>query len=52
MEGCIAAPHWDACETCQHLGDNGCDISNIDMTVYLGGWILCNNYIEIQQTKD
>ena len=43
-DSAIASPHWDACNTCKFLGANGCVKSFIDMSVYLGDWILCDDY--------
>jgi len=46
MRGCIASPHWDACETCKFYGKNGCDkaFETIELSLYLGDWILCEDY--------
>ena len=45
MEGCMAAPHWEACETCEHFGKNGCVIKEeIPLSLHLGDWILCDDY--------
>jgi len=46
MEGCIASPHWEACSTCQHHGENGCNLVYIDLSVYLGDWIICDDYVK------
>ena len=51
MKNCIASPHWEACETCAHNGQNGCNLSYIGMTVYLGDWILCDDYAENEQAN-
>ena len=40
----IANAHWDACGTCKHRGVNGCKLDDITLTVYLGDWILCEEY--------
>lgn len=42
----IADPHWDACETCARYGENGCVLSRPEMSVYLGDWIICDDYME------
>lgn len=45
MEGCIASPHWEACNTCLNLGNNGCKLSSISLEVHqLGDWIICEDY--------
>ena len=45
MRGCIASPHWEACNTCRNHVDNGCIIKDIDLYVHrLGDWIICDNY--------
>ena len=44
MDAAIASPHWEACNTCKYHGDNGCIISHIDLSVYLGDWIICDDY--------
>ena len=38
MEGCIASPHWEACETCKFYSNNGCDkaFGMLELSVYLG----------------
>ena len=45
-DACIASPHWGACETCKHNKWSGCDLgsSDINMTLYLGDFILCDDY--------
>ncbi len=46
-DAAIASPHWEACETCIHNGQDGCDISDeIEIYVYLGDWIICENHNE------
>lgn len=45
IKSCIASPHWEACYTCQFHGDNGCAKAFIDLSVYLGDWILCDDYV-------
>ena len=45
MENCIASPHWEACNTCKFHGDNGCNKSFVDLSVHLGDWILCDDYL-------
>jgi len=50
-DSAIASPHWEACNTCTKLGDNGCILSHIDMTVYLGDWILCDDYVNNQEIE-
>lgn len=45
MEGCIASPHWKACESCKHLGSHGCKLNIINLSVHpLGDWIICDDY--------
>ena len=44
MEGCIASPHWEAREACVHNSDNGCSLLNPELSIYLGDWIICDNY--------
>ncbi len=46
IDRAIASTHWEACETCLNLGNNGCELPDIDLTVHLGDWILCENYIQ------
>ena len=51
----IASPHWEACNICKFHGENGCIKSFIDMSVYLGDWIICDDYEnnqEIQRTEE
>ena len=51
MEGFIASPHWEACRTCAHHGDGGCRLGeNITLAIYLGDWIICEDY-EKEQTN-
>jgi hypothetical protein len=44
MDNAIASPHWEACNTCRFFSKNGCIKSHIDLSVYLGDWILCDDY--------
>ena len=46
MEGCIASPHWEACETClNYKYQYGCVIKEeIPLSLYLGDWIVCDDY--------
>ena len=44
-DAAIASPHWEACDTCQHHGENGCNLAYIDMSIYMGDWILCDDYL-------
>lgn len=30
MEGEIASCHWRACETCEHITDEGCSLGVVD----------------------
>ncbi|MDY6895006.1 MAG: hypothetical protein SVO01_06270 [Thermotogota bacterium] len=43
-DAAIASPHWEACNTCKFHGDNGCIKSFVKLSVYLGDWIICNDY--------
>lgn len=43
-ERAIASPHWRACDTCKFFNSNDCMKSCIDLSVYLGDWILCDDY--------
>ncbi len=45
-DGCIASPHWDACEDCDCFEDQaGCTKQgDITMSLYLGDWILCDDF--------
>ena len=43
-DAAIANPDWDACETCGHYGKSGCNLLHIDLSVYLGDWIICDDY--------
>lgn len=45
-DGCIASPHWDACETCVYNDpDYGCEMKGaIPLTLYDNSWILCDDY--------
>lgn len=45
VDGAIASPHWEACYTCKKHGKNGCILSHITMSVYLGDWIICDDYL-------
>jgi hypothetical protein len=47
----IANPHWNACETCRHYGKNGCNLFHINLSVYLGDWIICEDYLPEQSTS-
>ena len=40
----IASPHWEACETCVYAGENGCILPEVGLSVYMGDWILCDDY--------
>ncbi|MCK5450368.1 MAG: hypothetical protein KAI70_01235 [Candidatus Omnitrophica bacterium] len=51
MEGCIASPHWEACNTCEHYGDDGCNLSYFDLTVYDEYWILCDDYVKKEENE-
>ena len=46
MEGCIATPHWEACETClNHDDTHGCVIKEkIPLSLDLGDCIICDDY--------
>lgn len=45
MTGCIASPHWEACKTCTHHGSDGCRLGeSITLDIYLGDWIICEDY--------
>ena len=47
LDSAIASPHWGACNTCARLGgDNGCMLEHIDISVYLGDWIVCDDYVK------
>jgi len=41
----IADAHWQACETCKHAGDTGCDIDSDDFKYepIFDGFV-CENY--------
>lgn len=43
-DAAIASPHWEACETCVCMGENGCNLSDIDISAYMGDWIICDDY--------
>lgn len=43
-DAAIAYTHWEACKTCIHAGDNGCELPEMEMHIYLGDWIICENY--------
>jgi len=55
MEGSIAMPDWEACESCKNFGDDGCQIE-IELEPHrLGDWIICKQYEnnqEIQPTEE
>jgi len=46
MDGCIASPHWQACQTCRNNDVNyGCVIKeSIPLSLHLGDFILCDDY--------
>lgn len=46
MDGAIATPDWEACETCVHMDEFGCEYNgNIDLVLHeLGDWILCEQW--------
>jgi len=47
MQGSIGMPDWEACETCENWGDNGCNLPDINLILHeLGDWILCEQYKE------
>jgi len=51
MEACIASPHWEACKTCLNNDSQyGCLIKEkIPLSLHLGDWILCDDYIRTIQ---
>lgn len=51
MDGVIASPNWEACKTCKHQGDNGCILSIMGLTVYLGDLIICDDYENNQKIQ-
>ena len=46
MEGCIASPHWQACQTCRNNDRHyGCVIKErVPLSLHLGDFILCDDY--------
>ena len=46
IDGSIATPHWEACETCKNNDKHyGCVIKeDIPLSLYLGDWIICEDY--------
>ena len=51
-DAAIASPHWEACNICIHHGVLGCKLPEIELSVHLGDWIICENYQQqIQETK-
>lgn len=52
MKGEIASPHWNACESCGHFGKHGCNLSHIDMSVHLGDFIVCDDYLEANKPME
>jgi len=46
MKGEIANPHWGACESCGHYGRHGCNLAHIDLSLHLGDFILCDDFVE------
>jgi len=46
LKAAIASPHWEACYTCKHHDITGCKLINIDLHLYCGDWILCDEYEE------
>ncbi len=45
MDNIIAMTDWEACSTCIHLKENGgCEIPSINLSVYRGDWIVCDDY--------
>ena len=52
MTNAIASPHWEACITCQKHGENGCILPHIDLSVHLGDWITCDDYLEQAEGND
>ena len=51
MKGEIANPHWNACDSCGHLGKHGCNLSHIDLSVHLGDFILCDDFVEANKSN-
>ena len=51
MEGCIALPHWEACQTCRNNDKHyGCVIKEeIPLSLHNGNFILCDDYENNQQ---
>ncbi|MEA1867236.1 MAG: hypothetical protein U9N19_03920 [Thermodesulfobacteriota bacterium] len=43
-DAAIATPHWEACETCKFRRDYGCALPCVDLSVFLGDWIICDDY--------
>ena len=46
LDAYIASPTWEACKTCRHSTDNGCEFSgeSLNFSLYLGDFILCDAY--------
>jgi len=41
----IASPHWGACESCVNFTPHeGCTCDQIDLELYMGDFILCEQY--------
>lgn len=46
MEGCIAYPHWKACEFCKNFHpENGCNVKEqLNLHIGNGDFIICDDY--------
>ncbi len=53
IDASIGMPDWEACETCEHHGKEGCEIKEeIKLTLYMGDWILCDDYEKREKWPD
>ena len=53
MKNAIASAHWEACLTCAHSKDDGgCNLPSVDLDVFLGDWIVCQNYEPLPETTN
>jgi hypothetical protein len=46
LDSCIGTPHWEACETCiNNVRGHGCCLTgDINLSLHLGDFILCDDY--------
>lgn len=50
-DAAIALAHWDACSTCKFNSFTKCIKTKIELSVYLGEWIICDDYEKKQSIQ-